>query len=255
MVRDARKDDLIDTDPFAALDWPDLATPKPDPFTEQERDQILAWFSQHRRAYYGFVFTLFHTGMRPSEMAALRWGTIDTANGTISIVGSRYLGSEGAPKTRDSGRTVKMIAEVCAVLRGLKPLRVGPDDYVFTNVKNGGPINQSEWPKDHWRAALRGTGVRPRKFYATRHTFISIALTRGVNLKWLAEYCWTSVMMIERNYGRFLPEGDEQQLQLLAGEEKPGNDAEAASAKTETPSKGFGFTPKNPGGISVPDGI
>ena len=40
-----------------------------------------------------------------------------------------------------------------------------------------------------------------RKFYATRHTFISIALSRGVNLKWLAEYRGTSVVMIERSYG------------------------------------------------------
>jgi len=157
MVRDARKDDLIDTDPFAALDWPDLATPQPDPFTAQERDQLLAWFWRHRRVYYAFVFVLFHTGARPSEVVALRWGNVDTAKGTTSIVRSRYLGSEGAPKTRGSGRTVKMIPEVCAVLRDVKPLRVGPDDYVFTNAKNGGPINQSDWPRDHWRAALRGT--------------------------------------------------------------------------------------------------
>jgi integrase len=92
---------------------------------------------------------------------------------------------------------------------------VGPDDYVFTNAKNGGPINQSEWPKDHWHAALRATGIRPRKFYATRHTFISIALTRGVNIKCLAEYTGTSVAMIERGYGRFLAESGESQLDLL----------------------------------------
>jgi hypothetical protein len=52
---------------------------------------------------------------------------------------------------------------------------------VFTNAKNGGPIDQSEFPKRYWNSAVRGTGIRPRKFYATRHTFISIALTRGVN--------------------------------------------------------------------------
>jgi hypothetical protein len=73
------------------------------------------------------------------------------------------------------------------VLRDLKPLHADADDYVFTNAKNGGLIDQREWPKDHWRVALRGREVRPRKFYATRHTFISIALTAGVNLTWLAE--------------------------------------------------------------------
>ncbi len=80
------------------------------------------------------------------------------------------------------------------------------------------PVDQSEWTKDHWRAALWATGVRPRKFYATRHTFISIALTKGVNLQWLAEYCGTSVAMIERSYGRYLIEDGNNPLRLLAVE-------------------------------------
>jgi len=42
-------------------------------------------------------------------------------------------------------------------------------------------------------------------------------LSRGVNLKWLAEYCGTSVVMIERSYGRFLAAGADHQLALLAG--------------------------------------
>jgi hypothetical protein len=46
--------------------------------------------------------------------------------------------------------------------------------------------------------------VRPRKFCATRHTFISVALSKGCNLKWVAEYCGTSVEMIEKSYGKFI---------------------------------------------------
>src|SRR5262249_54747998 len=48
-----------------------------------------------------------------------------------------------------------------------------------------------------------------------RRTFISIALTRGLNNKFLAEYRGTSVAMIEGDYGRFLPSAIERQLQLL----------------------------------------
>jgi integrase len=75
------------------------------------------------------------------------------------------------------------------------------DSYVFVNAKNSGPVEQREWPKDHWRRALTATKVRPRKFYATKHTFISVALTKGLNLKFIAEYCGTSVAMIEQDYG------------------------------------------------------
>ena len=55
-----------------------------------------------------------------------------------------------------------------------------------------------------WFRCLRGCGIRPRKFYSTRHTFIAWALSEGANLKGLAEYCGTSVQMIEQSYGRFM---------------------------------------------------
>jgi hypothetical protein len=84
------------------------------------------------------------------------------------------------------------------------PLHVEPNAYAFTNARTGGQINQSEWAREFWHRPLRACGIRPRKFYATRHTFISVALTVGVNIKYLAEYCGTSVAMIERHYGRFL---------------------------------------------------
>jgi hypothetical protein len=38
----------------------------------------------------------------------------------------------------------------------------------------------------------------------TRHTFIAWALSEGANLNGLAEYCGTSVQMIEQSYGRYI---------------------------------------------------
>ena len=59
---------------------------------------------------------------------------------------------------------------------------------------------------------------RARKFYATRHTFISDALSHGLNIKWIAEYCGTSVAMIEKHYGRYIKSDSTEQLKgLFAG--------------------------------------
>jgi len=187
-----------------------------DPFTEEERDKILRWFYRKDRFYYPFVLFLFHTGVRPSEAVALRWGDVDTENGSVTIRVSRYLGSESATKTSHSERTIRLLPLVRDTLRALRPLHATKDSYVFVNAKNGGPIDQREWPKDHWRRVLTGTKVRARKFYATKHTFISIALTKGLNLKFIAEYCGTSVAMIEQHYGRFLASRVDDQLALLS---------------------------------------
>ena len=57
--------------------------------------------------------------------------------------------------------------------------------------------------------------IRARKFYTTRHTFISDALSYGVNIKWLAEYCGTSVAMIEEHYGPYIKSDSEEQLKRV----------------------------------------
>jgi hypothetical protein len=103
-------------------------------------------------------------------------------------------------------------------------------------AKNGGPIDQSEFAKTHWRAALRVAGVKPRKFYATRHTFISLTVTKTRNLKALADYCGTSVAMIEQHYGRYM--GDDPDW-LVESVEQAQRHAVAASPT----SKPVTFTP------------
>ena len=49
------------------------------------------------------------------------------------------------------------------------------------------------------------------------HTFISDALSHGLNIKWIAEYCGTSVAMIEKHYGRYIKSDSEEQLMRLFG--------------------------------------
>jgi hypothetical protein len=65
------------------------------------------------------------------------------------------------------------------------------------------------------RETKRACGIRARKFYATRHTFISDALSHGLNIKWVAEYCGTSVAMIEKHYGRYIKSDSREQLMRL----------------------------------------
>lgn len=54
-----------------------------------------------------------------------------------------------------------------------------------------------------------------RKPYAMRHSFISVGLSNGVNIKWLADYCGTSVAMIEKHYGKYIRNDADEQLSRL----------------------------------------
>lgn len=216
LYRDARKEGLATGDPFALLDWPQKIAPEPDPFTADERDKLLAYFLRKDRFWHPYVFTHFWTGLRPGEVNGLRRQALDLKTAKLSVLISRSYGEDNAPKTTRSRRTVALLPEVVRVLRGMpRPTIVRPDAFVFT-TSQGEPVDLDRFVEHHWHRALSATGIRPRKFYSTRATFISTALTRGANLKWLADYCGTSVEMIERHYGRYM-QSDAGQLALIGG--------------------------------------
>src|SRR5262249_39620944 len=144
MLRHARKRGLLTRDQFADLmdlEWPDTATPEPDPFTADERERLLAWFKTRtfrvpaagtgyglrlHPAYHACLHRLFWSGMRPSEAAGLQWRDVDLSRATAEVRRSRHLGSYGNPKTKSAKRTVQLFPETVTLLRELQPLRVEP---------------------------------------------------------------------------------------------------------------------------------
>src|SRR5262249_35075963 len=152
----------------------------------------------------------------PSEALGLCWNDVDLRRGEISILKSRYLGEESGTKTQGSERLIKLHPNVSNVLKAIKPLHVAEDTSVFLN-HDGEAINFHTWRRKIWYRSLRGKEIRVRRPYTMRHTFISVGLTNGVKIKWLAEYCGTSVAMIEKHYAKYLGGDSEEQLGLLFG--------------------------------------
>lgn len=200
LYRDARAeiDALKERDPFTGMQWPAARRHKPDPFTAEERDRIVAHWAKADFFYFPWVFTLFHTGMRPSEASALTWADVDLECRTISISKSRYMGSESAPKTSASARIIQIGEPVANLLKFQVSRELGLS-HVFMN-KFGEPMNAKKWSEHNWAGPLKTLGIRHRKFYATRHTFITEAIKRGESPLAVAQYCGTSLAMIQADY-------------------------------------------------------
>jgi integrase len=227
----------LDRNPFSELPknwWPRLPRREPDPYTELERDTILRYYRSNRPYWaYAFVFFRFYTGTRPSEATALKWGSVDLLAGKAMLSLSRHLGEENAPKTAASRRTITLLPNVVDVLKTLLSLRVEPGAYVFTDAE-GHPIDQAEFGRA-FGGVLRVLKLRPRPFYNTRHTFISVALTIGCNQKWIAEQTGTSIAMIQEHYGRYIrDDGAELLRNYVANAAESGEEgAEEVKAGTE----------------------
>lgn len=249
VLRDAAHDGLIAANPCAAVRWGTLPPPIPDPFTEEEREAILSHFAVKNGGHYlAFVATLFLAGLRPSEAVARKVADFDPRAGTLSITTSVYMGHEAATKTHGSVRTIPLADRLTQILAEYVKGRA-KDSPLFVNIR-GGEIDQREWPKDHWGKVLDTLKIRRRKWYATRHTFISQALTHGRNLFGVAKYCGTSVLMIERNYGRYMPTDARQIVAFLdqrqGAKMRPKDESVAFAAKNPLKSKASptGFEPR-----------
>src|SRR5262249_22786934 len=104
-----------------------------------------------------------------------------------------------------------------AVLRQAQPLHADEDAFVFKNLR-GRPIFLDTFTARHWRKALRACGIRPRRFYQTRHTYASLTLSAGIPPQRVAEDMGTSLTMLQKHYGKYLPQaGDAERLDAALG--------------------------------------
>jgi len=200
MYRDARIEieELSGRDPFMDIRWPVVDRERPDPFLPEERDNILDFFRERDPFYYPWVLLAFAAGTRPSEASALQVDDLDVEASRLSITKSRHLGESNQPKTGRSKRTIRLSPEVTESLLTLPSFSLGAES-LFLN-KYGGPLNANSWAQRYWPRALKTLEIRPRKFYACRHTFITEAVKSGELPKAIADYVGTSVQMIGDHY-------------------------------------------------------
>jgi integrase len=204
MFRDARVEigsDLEGKDPFIDVKWPKVKREPPDPLTTEQKHRVLDAFLEHEPFYYPFVRVQFETGMRPSETVALTWADINIEARTIRINKSRYMSEDNDhPKTTKSGRTITIARALMELIESLRHPWSKETDKVFIN-KHGEPLNAASFRVDYWDRILDALQIRKRKFYATRHTFITEMVRKDAGkLKKIADYCGTSVAMIEQHY-------------------------------------------------------
>ncbi len=97
------------------------------------------------------------------------------------------------------------------LLKSIQPVDVSGETKVFPSPEDKW-IDVHNLSKRAWKAVLETLdGVEYRKFYQTRHTFITMALKNGVDVKDVATMVGNSPEIIYRHYaGRsrelFLPE-------------------------------------------------
>lgn len=211
-LTDAVTDDLIEINPLSGWSYKKNEPPKEsddvDPFTPDEQLAILNVMPDQGKNLIQFAFW---TGLRTSELVALRWDDIDFIRNEVRV---RRASTQAArqnaetTKTRSGNRTVKLLLPAQQALQSQKEFTFLGNELIFHNPRTNKP-----WAGDQpirrtlWQPALKTAGVRYRNPYQTRHTYASMMLSAGEHPMWVAAQMghqdWG---MIRRIYGRWMPD-------------------------------------------------
>lgn len=142
------------------------------------------------------------TGARYGELAAARVRDLDLSHGTLHLTGK--TGSRDCYLSDDA---LKFFRELSKDKLPGAPLFLKDDG--------------EQWGKSHQHRPIKEAvkaAKLPREtvFYSLRHYHISKALIAGLPVQVISENCGTSVRMIEKHYGKFMPKDRRRLLNQVA---------------------------------------
>ena len=133
---------------------------------------------------YELYYLDLATGLRRGELLGLKWADVDLDRGMLKIQRaiSRQNGKvvEAPLKTKNAYRTLPLSADAISVLK-MQKCKVGNSEWVFPSPP-GGPMSPDS-VLHMLQRVLKRAGLPRIRFHDLRHTFATMALQNGVDVK------------------------------------------------------------------------
>jgi integrase len=203
------REELIAVNPCDGLELPSGGVPRDNITPPSEAISLLAALEPVDRAIYA---TAFFAGLRRGELMGLRWGDVDLENNEIRVRQCwdpsvrEFVAPKSKKGVRDLGIPEILEPYLIAAFREHRPGKLA-----FANAK-GRPFVANGLAK-RARAAWghQGTGL-----HEARHTYASLMIAAGVNIKTISEWMGhSSVTITLDRYGHLLPGSAAAALGLL----------------------------------------
>ncbi len=155
--------------------------------------------AQDSQFYELFYLALF-TGMRRSELLALRWQDVDFMMGQVSVSRGLHRLKDGSfiynqPKSAKGRRTIALSPSVVLALRhyrdklsmdaALLGTVIRDDSLIFCDL-DGSPLRPDR-VSHYWASMTLKAGVKRIRLHDARHTHASLMLKQGVHPKVVQE--------------------------------------------------------------------
>ena len=221
-LQTAVKKDLLNQNVADKVDLPRVMRKEMEIWTQDDINQFLG--AAKDTPYYVPFCTALYTGMRRSELLGLKWTDIDLQHGRIAISrglhqlkGGTYIFAE--PKSKTSRRSIAIPTSLTLLLKEhfksqkmedtVFGKRKGDSDLVFCTSK-GGPLRPNTVTRA-WTMVIKKCGVKRIRLHDARHTYASLMLLAGTNLKVVSERLGHSGIDVTADiYSHVMPGLDEE---------------------------------------------
>lgn len=182
---------------------------KYDYFSEKEIQQLKKAFRGNK--FESLILTALGTGMRQGELLALKWENVHLDEKYIEVLetvkkvyvfdndGNKSLETiYTTPKTKNSIRKVDIPDKIVKLLSNIEK----NSEFVFN--ENGEPYS-AKTIFGNWKKVLNNNNIPYKKFHCLRHTYATMLLSKGVDIKTVQDLMGHSDITITQIYLHSLP--------------------------------------------------
>jgi integrase len=242
-------DGTLKDNPAAKIPRASWQREPPDPFSMQEAEAIIADMRTHcPEAVANMVEWRFYSGVRTSEMAGLRWGSIDFNSGYQRIHEAIVRGVDKAKTKTGVSRDVRLNSRSLAALQRQAKHTKLAGEHVWLDPRYGTAwLEERAFRRSYWTPCLKRLGIRYRAPNHCRHTFATMMLMAGRTAAWCAGQMGHSVEIFHSTYARWV-KGDQDDREVagleawIAASTKV-NDADKSNASKSCTSAGQAASP------------
>jgi len=135
--------------------------------------------------YKNLFLVAIMTGVRQGELLGLKWLDVDFGKKQIHIKRTFNHNRWFEPKTKGSIRNIDLSPMVVRALAEWKLKSGGQDDVLVFPSEAGTPIGCFNMVRRHFTPALKRAGLPLIRFHDLRHTYASLLIQQGENIKYI----------------------------------------------------------------------
>ena len=179
-------DGLITRNPSAGCKLPPKKGKEMQILTKSELGRFFARAKEE--GYYELFLLELSTGMRRGEIVGLKWSDFNAANNSLRIArqANRVKGKTVVqpPKTKTSIRTVVLPQYMTEILTEMKKEKTC--EWIFPSPVNIGEPRNPDSIYGKFQKILKRAQCKKIRFHDLRHTFATMALENGMDIKTLS---------------------------------------------------------------------